>query len=388
MSAPTSSGQSQIKPGFTQSKKLANTRFMNYPAVRWCMVSINWRCTVNDPDLPGCDFPENLLTSFTKPKRKPGRPKKISDDMLRRNWGEILFTLEQNWALVGWELQQAETPSDLRVALQCIQGINCRCLELLCLECRRETNIPLLQAVRKRFQEVSSSLRVAQADWRKCRESVELAQSTLSMTLDAQKREELRFNCHETEAALAQANKTLNQFQTSWSQLERALRLREAEFAQDQILDFIKSGRYASTPVTFANAMAGLPVITWRQSSSRCARFKDGASRGLTYKQFLIVKEVFKYPTASAQEAVERMKAHLLHAKGKEVEILKALAENWYYLRRAIDTIIQTVHCPEEALPYRIFAEYQRRSECQNSLDILQAQREVITTPAYLRSGA
>jgi hypothetical protein len=340
---------------------------------------------MNDPDLTGCDFPENLLTDFLKPNRKPGRPPKISDDMLRRNRGELLFALEQNGALVGWELQQAETPSDLREALLLIQGINGRSLELFCLESRGEINFDQPQTDRKRFHEILLKLKEAQSDREKCKESAELAQSVLGKTRDVRKCEELHLICQETEAALAQANKTLNQFQTRWMRMERALRQQEAAFAQAEILKFIKSERYASTPVNFANAMAGLPAITWRQSLLRCAHFQNGASHGLIYKRFLIVKEVFKHPAASVQEAVERMKTRLLQAKGQDVEPLNALAENWYFLRCAIETAFKVEHYPEDALPYRIFAEYQRRSECQNLLDTLQAEKEVITTSAFLK---
>jgi hypothetical protein len=225
---------------------------------------------MNGPEFDGCDSSNNLLTAFSKTDRKPGRPQQITDETLRHTRDEFLFVLEQNWALVGWELQQAETASDLRAALRPIQGINCRSLELFCLEYRGETTIKQLQSGRKRFQELLFNLREAQTNREKCKKSADLAQLALSTTQGAQKCEELHAICNETEIALVQANKALDQLQSRWTRMEGELRTREAAFAQAEIMKFIQSERYASTPVNFANAMAGFP--TSQQSRGRRSR--------------------------------------------------------------------------------------------------------------------
>lgn len=337
------------------------------------------------PELGGCDFSANLLTASSQRKGKPGRPQKIPDEMLRCARGELLFALEQRWALIGWELQQAETPADIQAALLRIQGITCRNLELFCIEYPQETTFSQLQAVRKRFEEVSSNLRKAHSNWKKCKETAELAQSALSNTRDPQKSEELLPIRQGAEAELAQAHKTLNQLQTRWGRQETALRQRGAAFAQSELIAFIRSDRYASTPLDFANAMAGLPHIHWRQSMDRCLSFQDGASNGLIYRRFQIIANVLRHPAAYAEEAIQRMNARLVEARGQDVIPLNALAEGWYFLRCAIESVFNDEHQPKEALPYRIFAEYQRRSECQSPLDNLQAKKEVITTPAFVK---
>jgi len=253
------------------------------------------------------------------------------------------------------------------------------------MEYRGETTINQLQSERKRFQEFFLKLKEAQSNREKCKNSADLAQMTLSKTHGVHKCEELRTFCQETDTALTQANKTLDQLQSHREKLERALRQCEAAFAQAEIMKFIQSERYASTPINFANAMAGLPAITCRQSALRCAGFNNSSSHGLAYRQFLIVEKVFKYPATDVQEAVERMKEHLLKAKGREVEPLNALAENWYILRCAIEEVFQAERFPLEALPFRIIAEYQRRSESQSGLKTLRAASEVITTPAFVK---
>ena len=115
---------------------------------------------------------------------------------------------------------------------------------------------------------------------------------------------------------------------------------------------------------------------------ARRANFKDGLPYGLTYRQFLHVNEAFKRLPAASEEAVDRMEMHLCKAKGQDIHLLSALAESWYFLRCAIETVLQGKSRSGEGLPYRIFAEYQRCFHCQSHLDILLAEKEVITTPA------
>jgi len=296
--------------------------------------------------------------------------------------------LEENWALVGWELQQAETTSDLRTTLRRIQGISCRGLEVFCLESRRKTKFPQLQAARRWLQKVFGKLREAQRDWEKLKESTELAHSALIMACDALEREPLRNIREETKIALSHAYRKFSQLQNRLMRLQKALRQREASVAQSQLLDFIRSDRYASTPQNFANAMAGLPANHWRQSMARCGRFKGGASQGLTYTQFLLVAKALKHPLTNVEEAVEAMKARLLKAKSQDVKTLNTLAENWYFLRRAIETAFQGKHPSKEELPYRIFAEYQRRIASRAPMDRLLAEKAIITTPVYVKERA
>lgn len=308
--------------------------------------------------------------------------------MLSRTQAELRFVLEENWAIVGWELQQAEQTSDIREALQCIQRINCRHLEAFFREYGRETTFQQLQATRKRLRDLFGKLREAQPRWEKCRESAEVAQAALRNANDAQMREELSRICRESKSATARAYKALRRLQNLQAEFDETLLQQEASIAQSQLLDFIQSDRYASTPQSFANAMAGLPTIHWRQSVERCHRFRDNAPQGVTYERFLIVAEALKHTAANADEAVEGMKNRLLQAKGREANLLNALAENWYFLRCAIEAAFRGERPPVEALPYRILAEYAKRFGSRSPQDRLLAEREAITTAAYLKERA
>jgi hypothetical protein len=253
------------------------------------------------------------------------------------------------------------------------------------MDYRRETTFSQLEASRKRFTTVFEKLKEAQSNWEKCRENASLARSAFENIADLRKREELKPICEETEAAFAEANRTLFQLQTRLAWMDRAVQQREASFSQTQLLEFIASDRYTSTPLTFANAMAGLPVIRWRQSIDRCLSLKDGAEPGLIYRQFLAVAEVLTQRESDSENPAELMKARILQAKRSDIKTFNPLAENWYFLRRAFEFVLNEIRPPEDQLPYRVFAEFQRRCGHQGALDVLLKEKEVLTTPAYVK---
>ena len=107
---------------------------------------------------------------------------------------------------------------------------------------------------------VFRELRKAQQSWERCKDSARLAQSALTIAYDAQKREALRPILEEMEIALARAYRKFSQLQLRLKGLQEAIRRREASFAQSQLLDFIRSDRYSSTPLHFANVLSYLSI--------------------------------------------------------------------------------------------------------------------------------
>jgi hypothetical protein len=337
------------------------------------------------PELGGYDLRKKLLTAFSKPKRKPGRPQIIPDETLRRSRDELQFVLEQNWALIGWELQQAENCSDIRAAFRRIEGIFCLRLEPFRLEYRHESTFPQMRTSCQRLQNAMRKLNEARSKWEKCKEANELAQAALKQVNNTPKSEDLSTICMETETAYECAHTTLIQLRDQVSQLEIVVQRHVASFAQSQLLDFIRSDRYASSPLNFANAMAGLPAVHWRQSMNRCLSFKYHAGHGIAYQQFRIVEAVFKGAKVSEGQAIDLMKMRLLRANARDVAPCNELAKNWYFLRCAIQSVFRIKDTPEAALSFRIFAEFQRRFHDQSTLDKLRAEQEIITTPQYLK---
>jgi hypothetical protein len=315
------------------------------------------------------------LTRFSKSKRSRGRAVEVLDDELLNSRADLLFVLEENWARVGWELQRASTTEEIRAALCRIKGFNCSRLDLFRRGETDETTSVQFRNTRKQLQKLRTRIRKALplstrrkelADWA----LAELNGSTLLSERDASQRE-FQSATYKLERITGFLRRIQQQAMTLTSTVER----QEAYLAQTELLEFIESDRYASTPVNFANAMAGIPRISWRISSLRCAGLHKHNNPGLTYSMFEVVAAAFKSPTTDLGSAIDQMKARLLASANRHSEPHKALRSNWYFLRTAIETKWRSDLQPVESIPYRVFAEYQRLYEVQSPQSVRLASR-------------
>ena len=343
---------------------------------------------MNLAEFDGDDFLGSPLETSQKSRKKPGRPPTIPDDQLRHAQTELLFLMEEHWALVGWDLQQASTASQVRAAFRKIRGSRSTMLELLCEQRAEPCKQPDLKAARTCLAAAAKTLRDVQLHRECCTEKNERIRAALKSCQDGPVPAEMASIATDAEVALAAANEELKTAQTKWLEADSKVREAESSLAQFEVLDFIQSQRYELTPLHFASALAGLPHIRWRQSITRCQGFQDTAAHGLAYRSFQILAEVFTTPCTDAQEAVERMKTRLMKATGQDVKPLHPLAENWYFLKAAIEQV-STIHPkPVGALPYRILAEYKRRSENPSPTDRIFAPDQRISTQAFVKEQA
>jgi hypothetical protein len=342
---------------------------LHFPAVATCAVRISLQWPWMSSELVGVDSLENHLTGFDEKPSKRGRPKDIEDDELRNAYAELAFVLEQKWALVGWPLQQANTLSDIREALNLITGIRSQRLVAFCRETIQESTSTSLRKTRKELIQARDKMRAAYEPFARD----EAAQRVLraisnpnapSIALDLEDRSEW-----EEQARIWARAKT------SYDALQTDLEQEEAYFAQSELLAFINSRKYAFNPLSFASAMAGLPYISWRQSRDRCAEFEDQPLPGMNYRMFLIVERACAKPFSGAEEVIERIKAYLQQSQGADKEACQMLRDNWYFLRLAIPSAFAIEQDSTGDLPYRIFAEYQKRVENQSKLDMTLARK-------------
>lgn len=201
---------------------------------------------------------------------------------------------------------------------------------------RRPTERTTSSALRKLRRELAN----AQAESRKT--YAELVQSQESaerafLAVASETDDETRTKVQSLRPGLAkrihQASTALAACRERSSNLQSKLDQQEAWFAQSQIGRFIHSGRCEITPLGVAMAMAGLPYLTARVSSERCAALKDNLQPGHTYKMFQAVEAVFAHPPQTVIERLEKMRAYLLEPRREKQVHIAALRENWYFLR-------------------------------------------------------
>jgi hypothetical protein len=153
------------------------------------------------------------------------------------------------------------------------------------------------------------------------------------------------------------------------------IRRQDAFIAQSEFLDFLRSKRYAFNPLNIANAIAGLPLITWRQSVTRCQKHASTHPYALNMQMFRRVTEALANPSRSADRAVEQMKAHLLRINPKRDASITQLRADFYYLRLATQAVYES-RPPKSSLPYRLFAEFLRRTTSRSQFDLVMEEEE------------
>lgn len=319
------------------------------------------------------------LTGLLKASRL-GRPELISDSELARILDELSFALDQNWALVGWDLQCAKTPRDLQRALKRIRGFNCEALEVfrkrLTLETRKtEFGAAKLQGMRTQLEEAREHRLAAFRAVHSARQEFENLERALSKLDDSDKYllQDLR---KDRKANLVHLESRWREWEESADSIAVRMEQLEALFAQYQVLDFIASKRYKLTPYNFAAAMAGLPYIAWQQSRKRCTGVKRKKTPCPKYDQFEIIAKACPPPLTRTGDACRQLRDYLLNWSGSHGLAIQELAKYWRFLRLAAESLYPALEAPRAQLPFLLFKDFRHQIESQSESDAILAENE------------
>ena len=155
----------------------------------------------------------------------------------------------------------------------------------------------------------------------------------------------------------------------------------EASFARHEIFRFLKSRRYALTPLSLANAAAGLPYMGWRHSMRRNAKVKSIAADGSAYEIFKAIRYIAatasktteKVFVTSVREGIPSLPSRYRNARNE-------LAAKWLYLERAIRQSYRQRPHPK-ALPFEITKRYFIQIRSQSQVDRVLAEQAMLAVP-------
>lgn len=317
----------------------------------------------------GDEYAPSLLTGFFDRTPKRGRPCLIDELGLSQRRDNLLSTLELHWAEVGWDLQSARTLPSLRKALTPLAERSG--FELFVHPATRKTTWTELRNTRTEEEGLQERLRMAIEDEIHAREWLERVLGALQDSGDQRLKEivERRRKQH-----LAAAN-LVSELRGKLEKCRDDLRGQKAYIAQSELLDFLRSKRYAITPLSLANAVAGVPFITWRRSATRCVRTATNHSHGTSYEMLEHIAQAVADPPRSADSAADQVKQYLLRNSRKGGYSISKLREEFYFLRLSIETAYAQ-HPPRRALPYRIVAEHLRRTSAIGRYDRVMQEEE------------
>lgn len=288
----------------------------------------------------------------------------LSDAQLTNRRDQLVQFLEGAWGLIGWDLRKARKAEEVQKALAQTNFENTGYRELLMPFVRNaqlDYDATRMRALRRKIlglgekgYEASQATQIANDQLEKAKIALSNCSKANLRTLkrEHKKREQ---QARRTTEAYVQLNKQREALSSELQSLESA-------FAQNELLRMVKSTRYSYTPLNLANGMAGLPYMGWRQSASRCLKTPCTVANGFWYVVFRLVQRVTaNTDTKSETNLASLMKKSLAQMTSKRTRYIRdSLAENWFFLKSAIEDICRSRHHPK-SIAFRITAAFQER---------------------------
>lgn len=322
---------------------------------------------------------ENVLSSYLKdsPKPRRGRGLTIDDGRL---WGvrdHLVWLLESTWADMGGELSRIRTPADVVAALRVWTDKSTEHVtKALLRPSSSPATSPLLNQTRHRLEELDEKVRSAHEFVQKCSESFERAFHIPTEHMSQGEQTVIDDQVRKRVAVLAHAAKEYLELKNQQEDMEERLKDGEAYFARSEVVDFCRSKRYRLKPLKVANAMAGLPMIGWRQSAKRCAKRPCPGLNGISIQVFETIRLMIN-TCARRSDLVRHAEQWLRTRLGTKSVVVRQLQQDWFYLRWAIKTVLEA-GSRQRDLPYAISREYWKRKREPSSTDRLFEEEERI----------
>jgi hypothetical protein len=229
------------------------------------------------------------------------------------------------------------------------------------------------RALRSRISGLEMLVRDALHEQQSAKERLDRAVQIAANSED----EKIQKLCKERHNQHASRVLILEELERSVEEERHVLQRESAHLAQSALLNFIRSKRYTLSPLNFAQAMAGLPYISWRRSISRCKEHQIAHPYGFEFETFQEAGRALKELPKNVNEAFARVEAYLTSKRHRN-SATERLRRDWYYFREAIETVLSNRPL-RSALPFAVFAEYQRRMSSQTTYDLEMAETDQLS---------
>lgn len=301
-------------------------------------------------------------------KRRRGPKLGVEDNVLWGSREDLVGLFEATWHDVEWNLRTVKTSPDVRQALQPLeQRQHGYVLQTLFRSTDSPATPRLLREQRRRLGKLYEAGRIAYKSLEKCTESFERAIRIPVTQHSDDQRAVIDDKVKECAVALARAGAEYLGLMDQQANLERHRNDCEAYFARAEFVRFCRSHRYRLTPLSTANALAGLPFIGWRQSVKRCKKWKRTAVKSLTHEVFEVIQRIVASNIRRA-ELVSHAERWLRNQRSTGWDAVAELRRHWYYLSRAIRVVLEQ-KVPRRKLSFSIPSEYWKRKNQPSPVD-------------------
>jgi hypothetical protein len=282
------------------------------------------------------------LTNVHEEKSKRG-PRTVPDNFLQGSRNSWVQLLEESWLKVGWPLLQirnkrSSSVRDIRNSLEPLKEMMHN--SGLAASFYHQTLEPARPAevlkTRRRIGDLDAEIIKVQAkrdeSFRSCLDADKAMKMAGPEDEDIIRGEALnRFQ------RLLQSASDLRELGDDREKLHRKSVNQTAYVFQTELLDFLRSRRYAVSPRNLGDALAGLPGMKWRQSFERCSDMQFNAP-AQEYEVFeLLSVTCSRLPEETNEHPRELIRAELLKRPRSFDHTRRFLRDHWRDLRLAID---------------------------------------------------
>lgn len=306
---------------------------------------------------------------------KPGRPTTISDNEIYARREEFLIAFEGLWGEIGWQLKRCKNETGVRSALAPLKKIAFaeRLSRVFFASPFPRASFELLRKTRTDLNDVLQRYRETELLVEGINNRLARAEHALS-ECSVKGRHLIRRERDEIAQEAVTGKQKLQTLNESQMNLRRRLSRLEGAFARQELLRFCKSGRYEITPLTLANAVAGLPDIGWRRSMQRCKDQKSNSGERLEYQIFKAIRYLTtKAKKKSADVLIREFHEILPRLPSRYRPARDELGKQWLFLKRALRRA-HKVRVHPGALPFEISKHYFQQIRTRSQEDRILAE--------------
>jgi hypothetical protein len=324
---------------------------------------------------------ENMGKKVQPSNKKLGRPEEISDRELLDRFKALKQFLEQNWGRIGFKLQKARRPDDVKTALRIVpyveqfSAFRDRRAARLLEDGNTEVGLPELRVTQEKYADAKATHDRLWSEYHKTKQSADGATTTLKVFIS---QFEAAIGLFPFFFVAAQFAKMLgvaeltNKSNQLWASLQLAqdekksveaiLSSQEAWYARKELVRFARNRRYEKSVTNIAKAMAGLPDYGWLYSLRRCSQIKEIKENSIdvatNYQLFKVLEGIIKKTKPLRLNKVEaKLRAELLREGGSW--LLRAqFGHSWWDVEQGFRACAGKKISRKE-MPYRLMAAIQ-----------------------------
>lgn len=305
-----------------------------------------------------------------------GRPSQIPDGRLEDNRNRLRWLFESFWGLIGWELQTCKSSESLRRTFVLLQGVHDDpSFALFTRPSARHFSPVALKKMRTAQKQLNRIQNAANEPARHAEEVLQRARTVLETGRRRRERKLIRREFVRRKKLADGWARLFKELRDLGKKITGRVLDLENAYALQELLRFLKSKRYALNPLNLANAAAGLPYIGWRQSMRLCLGIARVSVEGIRYQVFKSIRYmVTRAPRKDETNLIRYLRDNIPLLPPRFKLAKTDLAQNWFYLNRAIHEVCRSKHHPR-CLPFLITACYLRQAQVQSHLEIFLAEQ-------------